>query len=148
MFYSHNPEPYILMQNGGVYLGAGGYPSFATTFTINTWYHIAVSRSSGNLRVFVNGTQIGSTVTGSTYNYIPYTDGLVTRFGKFGDDRGRWQGYMEEIRFSKTARYTANFTAPTAPFQNDANTVLLIHGDGSNNSTVFTDDNGIAPYTP
>ena len=55
---------------------------------------------------------------------------------------------MEEIRFSKTARYTANFTAPTAPFQNDANTVLLIHGDGTNNSTVFTDDNGIAPYTP
>ena len=148
MFYSHSPEPYILMANDAVYLGAGGYPSFATTFTISTWYHIAVSRSSGNLRCFVNGTQIGSTVTGSTYNYIPYTDGLSTRFGKFGDDRGRWQGYMEEIRFSKTARYTANFTAPTAPFQNDANTVLLIHGDGTNNSTVFTDDNGIAPYTP
>ena len=148
MFYSHNPEPYILMANGGVFIGAGGYPSFATTFTTSTWYHIAVSRSSGNLRCFVNGTQIGSTVTGSTYNYIPYTDGLFTRFGKFGDDRGRWQGYMDEIRFSKTARYTANFTAPTAPFQNDANTVLLIHGDGTNNSTVFTDDNGIAPYTP
>ena len=142
MFYSHGPEPYILMQNGGVYLGAGGYPSFASTFTTNTWYHIAVSRSSGNLRCFVNGTQAGSTVTGSTYNYIPYTDNLTTRFGKFGDDRGRWQGYMDEIRFSKTARYTANFSVATTPFVNDADTLFLIHGDGTNGSTVFRDDNG------
>ena len=94
------------------------------------------------MKCFVNGTQYGSTVTGSTYNYIPYTDNLGTRFGKFTDDRGRWQGYMDEIRFSKTARYTSNFTAPTAPFVNDANTLLLIHGDGTNNNRVFQDDNG------
>jgi hypothetical protein len=152
MLYSHNPEPYVLFTANQVALGAGGYPAFtragSANFATNTWYHIAVSRSSGNLRCFENGTQIGSTVTGSTYNYIPYVDNLTTRFGKFGDDRGRWQGYMDEIRFSKTARYTANFSVATAPFQNDANTLLLIHGDGTNNSTVFTDDNGIAPYTP
>jgi hypothetical protein len=152
MMYSHNPEPYLLFQANNLALGAGGYPNFiragSANWSTNTWYHIAVSRSSGNLRVFENGTQIGSTVTGSTYNFIPYTDNLFTRLGKFGDDRGRWQGYMDEIRFSKTARYTANFTAPTQPFVNDSNTLFLIHGDGTNNSTVFRDDNAQLSVIP
>ena len=52
---------------------------------------------------------------------------------------------MDEIRISNTARYTANFTAPTQAFVNDANTLLLLHMDGTNNSTVFIDDNGVAP---
>ena len=49
---------------------------------------------------------------------------------------------VDELRLSTTARYTANFTAPTAPFQNDANTVLLLHMDGTDAATVFFDDNG------
>jgi hypothetical protein len=40
--------------------------------------------------------------------------------------------------------YTA-FTPSTTPFQNDSNTVLLLHMDGTDSSTVFIDDNGVAP---
>ena len=72
-----------------------------------------------------------------------------------GMSDGAWDGvqyflnaHIDEFRISNSARYTAGFTAPTAPFQNDANTVLLIHADGTDASTVFFDDNGIAPYTP
>ena len=57
-------------------------------------------------------------------------------------------GYIDELRISNSARYSANFTSPTAPFQNDANTLVLLHMDGTDASTAFFDDNGIAPYTP
>lgn len=55
---------------------------------------------------------------------------------------------MDEFRISNTARYTTTFTPQTTPFQNDANTLLLLHMDGTDGSTVFFDDNSIAPYTP
>jgi hypothetical protein len=69
---------------------------------------------------------------------------------------GLWQdagaysnSYSNEIRISNIVRYTGTtYTIPTAPFQNDANTLLLLHNNGTNGSTVFFDDNGIAPYTP
>lgn len=146
MLYSASPEPYILFNANTVSLGAGGYPSFtragSTNWAINTWYHIALVRQSGSLKCYENGTQIGNTVTSSTYNYIPHSSFTNLRMGKFGDDRGRWQGYIDEFRMSSIARYTANFTAPTAPFVNDSKTICLYHFNGTNNSTYVEEDNG------
>lgn len=144
MWVSAGPEPYILFNANQLQLGAGGYPAFTygSNWATNTWYHIAVVRNSGTIRCYANGTEFGTAVTGSTYNYTSFG-----RMGKFGDDRGRWYGYMDEFRVSNTARYTANFTPSTTPFVNDDNTLLLIHADGTNGSTVFIDDNGVVPKT-
>lgn len=81
--------------------------------TLNTWTHVAVCRSGTNTRLFLNGTQSGSTYTGDTNNY----QGKL-QFGTsgFASDAGGFAGYMDEIRVTKAARYTANFTAPTAAF--------------------------------
>jgi hypothetical protein len=117
--------------------------SGAWTPSSGVWYHISLVRSSGIVRIYVDGTQLGSnwsnsqTWTSSNYSIGDYIG------GGFGIN-----GHIDDFRISITARYTANFTAPTAPFQNDANTLLLLHMDGTDASTVFTDDNGIAPYTP
>ena len=46
---------------------------------------------------------------------------------------------MDEIRISDSARYVQNFTAPTEAFDNDINTMLLLHCDGSNDGTSFPD---------
>jgi hypothetical protein len=118
-----------------------------TTIVVNTWYHIAVSRSSGSTKLFINGTQEGSTYTDST---VYLTNSTENRFGQSFDGAypDNVNGWIDEFRISNSARYTANFTAPTASFQNDANTVLLLHMDGTDASTAFFDDNGIAPYTP
>jgi hypothetical protein len=84
------------------------------TPSANTWYHVAISRNGTNLRVFINGTQLGSTVTSST-NYIqgPLQIGGST-------DGAGWtvNGYIDDLRITKYARYTAAFTPPTTAFPN------------------------------
>jgi hypothetical protein len=52
------------------------------------------------------------------------------------------QGYYQgDNYYTYTADASATFTPTTAAFTNDRNTLLLIHCDGTNNSTTFTDDN-------
>ena len=50
---------------------------------------------------------------------------------RIGDDGTGipYDGYLDEIRLSNSARYTANFTPATTAFAADANTMLLIHSD-------------------
>ena len=122
--------------------------------TAATWNHIAVVVNSSVATIYVNGTASGSTgaIQPKASTGLFYIGGGLGGLssGTFGStgDIIHLNGYLDEIRVSNIARYTANFTPSTTPFQNDANTVLLLHMDGTNASTVFPDDNGIAPYTP
>jgi hypothetical protein len=117
--------------------------SGSTGISANTWYHIAFVKGGGTARIYVDGTQVGS-----ASNNISYSMSTQLRIGAQSTSGLGLSGYIDELRASNIARYTAAFTAPTQPFQNDANTLLLIHADGTDASTVFFDDNGIAPYTP
>jgi hypothetical protein len=138
---------------GVFFLNASGFPAYYdnTTSTVagttncadTTWRHIAYSKSGTTLRIFVNGT------VDATYTSYSSDMGTGRSFvvGAQFDGDIPINGHIDEFRVSNTARYTANFTAPTAPFQSDANTLLLLHCDGTNTSTVFFDDNGVAPYT-
>jgi cytoskeletal protein CcmA (bactofilin family) len=107
-----------------------------TTIPLNSWSHVAVSRSGTSTNLFLNGVQEGSTYT-DTRNYIQ----TPVRIGARWNDTGYFQGYIDDLRISKgIARYTVNFTTPTAAFTGDLNTVLLLHFDGANNSITFIDD--------
>jgi hypothetical protein len=122
----------------------GSFTKSGVNYAINTWYHIAVVRNSGVFKVFFNGTDLTTFTNDSGFTNSGRTqDIFVTQLGKFGDSRGSWDGYMDEIRVSNIARYTGDFTPSTTPFIDDADTQLLIHADGTNASTVFEDDNGI-----
>jgi len=82
------------------------------TPSINTWNHIAAVRNSGTLTLYVNGTSIGSTAHTSNYTLV-----YKTFIGSYDGSVSFFNGYMEDLRVTKgIARYTANFTAPTAPF--------------------------------
>lgn len=79
--------------------------------TINTWYHIALSRSGSSTRLFIDG------VAGTTYSTIrPYAASYRLYIGKdSASDSYPFTGYMDDFRITKgVARYTANFTPPTA----------------------------------
>jgi hypothetical protein len=91
-----------------------------------TWIHVAVSRSSGSTKMFVNGSQVGSTYTDSN-NYLAGTSRPVIGASGF-DLTGNFNGYISNLRLVKgTAVYTANFTPPTAPVTAITNTSLLLN---------------------
>jgi hypothetical protein len=77
--------------------------------TINTWYHLAVSRSGLTMRLFINGV-LATSVTDSTN----YGQGIAS-IGGDAANAWSWNGYLDDLRITKgIARYTANFTPPTA----------------------------------
>ena len=82
-----------------------------SSFSINTWYHIAFCRSSGTLRLFKDGVQQGSNVTDST-NWISSGTG---RIGANEIGTQTVFGYIDDLRITKgVARYTTTFTPPTS----------------------------------
>lgn len=97
------------------YNGATALIATAWTPTVGTWYHLALSRASGSSRMFVNGTQVGTTVTGDTNNYAT---GAFKVGGSSFSSGHVMNGYIDDLRITRGfARYTANFTAPTSQFQ-------------------------------
>lgn len=82
--------------------------------SLNTWHHIAVSRVSGSARMFVDGTQVGSTFTDSN-NYLGGGSGKP-RIGNSNAATASFSTYIDEARITKAGRYSSNFTAPTSPF--------------------------------
>lgn len=111
------------------------------TVSTNTWYHYALVKNGSTISIYRNGTQTGSITWAGNFNL---NNGGVSYFGNLStsvDPIYGFLGYVDEIRISNIARYTAGFTAPTSAFVNDINTLLLIHCNGANGSTTFTDDN-------
>jgi hypothetical protein len=75
------------------------------------FHHLAVCRDGTSNRMFFDGVQQGATVSDSTN----YTGTAVVTIGSVV--YGRLNGNIDDLRVTKgVARYTANFTPPTAPF--------------------------------
>jgi hypothetical protein len=81
---------------------------------LNAWHHVALTRSSNTFRGFVNGSQTFS-VTSSLAIYQPNP---MARIGAANPNgAAAMNGYIDDLRITKgVARYTSNFTPPTAPF--------------------------------
>ena len=72
--------------------------------------HIALVCSAGTWTYYIQGQSAG------TFNATPSAP-QNTRIGAREDTGAGYNGYIDEIRITKgVARYTANFTPPTAPF--------------------------------
>jgi len=79
-----------------------------------TWYHLALVRISGTVRFFVNGTQVGTDTTAAG-NITGLTLGLFVGVGT-STSVYPLNGWIDEFRFSKVARWTTTFTPPTEPY--------------------------------
>ena len=109
----------------------------AATVSLSTWTHVALVRSNASTKIYINGTQSGS----SWGDITNYGTSNPLRIGADYSNAYGFTGYIDEVRISKgIARYTTTFTAPTAALTGDNNTVLLLHFNGVNNSTAILDD--------
>lgn len=107
------------------YVANGAFVIAGGSVTAGTWNHIAVSRSSGTTRLFLNGSQVGSNYSDSTNYLNPADRPLIGGHGYRITDSG-FNGYMSNVRVLKgTALYTAAFTPPTEPLAAITNTSLL-----------------------
>lgn len=95
--------------NGSIdYYVSGSSRILGTSAGNDVWQHIAVCRSGTSTKMFVNGTQSGSTYTDST-NYVAYSGNIGIKY----DNVRPFKGFIDDFRISKgVARYTANFTPP------------------------------------
>jgi hypothetical protein len=84
--------------------------TYGTYLTVGAWTHIAVARSGSSLKLFVNGVLVTTTVYATT-------DSIVAPLyvGSQGTTSSLFNGYIADLRITKSARYTATFTPPTAP---------------------------------
>jgi hypothetical protein len=117
-----------------------------TTMPTNQWTHVAVSRSGTSLRLFINGTQVGSTTTNSTN--FGSTTGTIRIAGSSFSATHNVNGYLSNFRVLKgTALYTTTFTPSTTPLTAITNTSLLTCADNrfiddsTNNFTVTANGN-------
>ena len=101
------------------------------------WVHVALCKSSGTTRFFING--VVSTNTYADSNDYGTSKPLVV--GANYNGTTAFAGYIDEFRITKgLARYTATFTPSIAAFNADSDSKLLIHGD----STIIDDVGGTA----
>ena len=146
----------------------GFYASDGTTYQINglgggsvnnsSWHHIAVTRSGSSFRVFVDGTQVGST---GTWAGTIQTVGYPFKIGYNGSS-DYFNGYISNLRMVKGgALYTSNFTPSTTPLTTtvSSGTVSILTcqsnrfiDNSTNNSTITVNGSptvvAFSPFKP
>ena len=121
-----------LIINGTAY-GIGG------SVTNNTWHSVSFVRDGTNHSLFLDGVNVGSrTLSATDYSDRQFVLGASqTSLGYQAFD-----GNIDEFRASSIARYTTGYTPATSAFTADQYTPILLHFDGANGSTTFT-NNGL-----
>ena len=130
----------FLQDHGGTRGNTDDADTSGTNLRDDAWHHVAMVREhDATWDLYVDGTSEYSG-TGMTGNITGVSDIVI---GRRADSNSNYlTGYLDEIRVSKVARYTSNFTPSTTAFDDDNDTILLIHSDTTNNSTTFTDSSG------
>jgi hypothetical protein len=127
--------PVLYFGSGALNFYLNGGIRIAYTWTPNTtsFYHIALVRSSGVTKIYVDGTPVGASYTDAN-TYVQGGDINIgctyTRAGSF------WTGYIDNFRVSNMARYTTTFTPPSEAFKNDTSTLFLLPFDTNYNDYV------------
>lgn len=84
------------------------------TFNTNTWYHIALVITGSKAYLYLDGVNI---FTSNALTFVNSTELLGVGNTGVKTANEFFDGKIEELRISKgIARWTANFTPPTAPY--------------------------------
>lgn len=109
----------VSIEGGTFYFWTPGANNIASSAQMgtykNVWTHFAVVRSSGSLKLYKNGTQIGSTLSNSVN--LSNTNGTLYIGGKpYGAlISEQFGGSITSFRVCNIAVYSGAFTVPTSP---------------------------------
>jgi len=170
-------KSYGLSIAGGVLVyGVTGQPGGGDSVTLcgktpvtdGAWHHVAMTRTAatGDLALYVDGRQEaarggpagdisyprGAKPKPNCYEGVPCTLSdpyLVIGAEKHdvGPGSPAFTGLMDELRLSRTIRYTQPFSPPRAPFTPDADTAALYHFDEGGGPVVLDSATGAGAPT-
>ena len=97
--------------------GVGNLITAGAAISLNTWTHVALVSEGTTVKLYINGTQSGSTASYSTVT----ASATTTRIGAYQNSGSAgtllYYGYIDDLRITRGyARYTSNFTPPTTAF--------------------------------
>ena len=121
-------------------------------YTAGSWIHVAVVRSGNTITGYKNGVSTGTqTLSGTIWPSTGYAAAVAS--GLAGDTSQDFNGYIDDLRITKYARYQSSFTPPTQALPNIYNPYasLPVSGaalwlDASQQSSLYSDA-GFTPVT-
>ena len=104
--------PVMYFLSGTLRYNVNGTDRMTASVSSGQWYHVAVARSGTDTKMFLDGTQVGSTFTDTT-NYLAAR--IVIGADDFSLGGSSLNGFIDDLRITKgVARY------PTEPFPTKA----------------------------
>lgn len=88
----------------------------ASSIIVVAWQHVAFVRSGTIVTLYINGINLASAVSSFDMSTIGGPFALGTFINAAPPYRNGFDGYIDEVRLSKSAKYTGNFTPPSVPF--------------------------------
>ncbi|MBP2227542.1 hypothetical protein J2847_000822 [Azospirillum agricola] len=130
----NNRAPRVMVGGGNWYFAFDTYTWTGSGVDLN-WHHFAFVRRASTLYFYLDGVQVFSQAASLNTDARAFTLGI-------GNDMvwNPWIGWMDQFRVSKVARYTDNFTPPTAEFTPDPDTVYLLQFNDGHGSQFIRDN--------
>ncbi len=128
--------------------GSGAKISGSSNLTLNTWHHIAVTRSSGAMKMWINGSQAGSTYSSSLdMGNVGMKLSIMKDHSAGANGSGKFAGARVVLG---SAIYSSTFTRPTSALGYVNGTSFLLNTfqgaanylrDSSETNLIFTSAN-------
>lgn len=117
-----------------------------SNWTTGQWYFCALQRKGTTMSFWLDGSlktrADGPDGSGGSRSFTSSDSSHNVKIGTADGSNGIGPNvYIDEVCFSNTYRYddtTADIPVPSAPFTVDSYTTQLLHMDGSNGGTTFT----------
>lgn len=129
----YNGYLYLAIASGGSFSSWNVMDYFGTYgIAVNTWYHLAVSRSGSSLKAFVNGVLIASATSSAAL--VPSSQTLSIGRRQQGASGGSYfNGFIKNLRITiGVGRYESNYSSPTTIFKTNSGDVgknLIVASD-------------------
>lgn len=141
---SNRSQLYINQQANKLlfWVAADGTTQHETALSTHKWYHIAMVKSGNSVTLYLNGKGETDSIVydAGLYQENP-TIGAVTENGDY------LEGYIADYVMTKgTAKYSADFTPPTAPISNSSSTVAIANVSTPNLYSASQNRNSHALY--